>query len=293
MGVHWLLALLLAASPVPSSVPSGPIPRAERTAVLVGAGDIAVCGPGTEATAKILDRTPGTVFTLGDNVYPDGSAANFRRCYDPTWGRAKARTRPAVGNHDYRTEHAKPYYDYFGSAAGDRTKGYYSYDLGGWHIVVLNSVCAEVSCSVSSAQNRWLRADLRRSTARCTAALWHHPLYTSGKDHGPTADVRPLYQTLYDNGADVNLTGHNHNYERFSPMDPWGHVDAKRGLVPFVVGTGGASHYGFRSPAPGSLVRDAQTFGVLKLTLHPDGAEYAFLPIAGRKFTDSGRITCH
>jgi alkaline phosphatase len=276
----------------PSGAGTGP--AAEKTSVLAGAGDIASCASdGREATARLLDRIPGTVFTLGDNAYPDGSAARLARCYGPAWGRHRDRTRPVMGNHDYLTRHGQPYFDYFGASAGDPRYGYYSYDLGGWHIVVLNSNCDEVACDAGSAQLRWLDGDLSASHARCTIAMWHHPLYTSGREHGPADWMRPVFQTLYDHGVELNLTGHNHNYERFVPMDGYGHEDDARGVLPIVVGTGGASHYSFGRIRPGSVVRDSRSYGVLKLTLHANWYEYAFVPVAGSTFIDSGTATCH
>ncbi|HZN18175.1 MAG TPA: metallophosphoesterase [Micromonosporaceae bacterium] len=278
--------------------------------VLVGAGDIASCeSAGDSRTAALLDRMPGTVFTLGDNVYDDGTPAEFARCYGPTWGRHRSRTRPVIGNHDYHTPGAAGYFGYFGAAAGasagavagpvagaGRTS-WYSYDLGSWHVVVLDSNCAVApgGCAAGSAQERWLRADLAASArrTRCTVAMWHHPLFTSGATHGPTTAVRPLFRALYEAGAELVLSGHNHQYERFAPQDPTGRRDDGRGVRQFVVGTGGTSHYGFGSPAAHSQVRHTGTHGVLRLTLREGGYEWSFVPVAGEVFTDSGRGTCH
>jgi Calcineurin-like phosphoesterase len=234
------------------------------------------------------------VATLGDNAYGNGSAADFATCYDPTWGRHKARTRPAAGNHEYLTPRASAYFAYFGPAAGAATAGYYSYDLGSWHIVVLNSECAEIGgCQAGSAQERWLRADLAASAGRCQLAYWHKPLFTSGRVHGGAAETRPLFQALYAANAEVVLTGHNHQYERFAPQTPTGALDTARGIRQFVVGTGGASHYELGPSKPNSQVRNADTYGVLRLTLHPDGYDWRFLPQAGRTFTDAGSDACH
>jgi acid phosphatase type 7 len=260
----------------------------------VAAGDIASCtSSGDEATARLLDRIPGTVAVLGDSAYPDGSTSDFARCYAPSWGRHKARTRPAVGNHEYQTAGAAGYFDYFGPAAGNRRRGYYSYDLGSWHVVVLNSNCWVAGCAAGSAQQRWLRADLRAARHACTVAYWHHPLFTSGANHGPSAEVRPLVRTLYEYGVDVALTGHNHNYERFAPQDPDGRADPGRGIRAFVIGTGGASHYGFGDIAANSEARSADTFGVLRLTLGEGRYAWRFVPVAGGSFTDRGTGTCH
>ncbi|HET8658801.1 MAG TPA: metallophosphoesterase [Micromonosporaceae bacterium] len=300
-----------AAPPTPTT-PGPPAPAATGpavpppAAVLVGAGDIASCGStGDSRTAALLDRIPGTVFTLGDNVYDDGAPAEFAQCYGPTWGRHRSRTRPVIGNHDYHTPGAAGYFGYFGAAAGasagavagaGRT-GWYSYDLGAWHVVVLDSNCgvARGGCAAGSPQERWLRADLASSSrrTRCTVAMWHHPLFTSGRTHGPTTAVRPLFRALYEAGAELVLSGHNHQYERFAPQDPAGRRDDGRGLRQFVVGTGGVSHYGFGSPARNSQVRRTGTYGVLRLTLREGGYDWSFVPVAGEAFTDSGRDTCH
>jgi len=263
--------------------------------VLVGAGDIASCvTAGAEATAKLLDGISGTVFTLGDNAYETGTSLEFAACYDPTWGRHKARTRPAPGNHEYLTDGARDYFDYFGAAAGDPAKGYYSYDLGAWHIIVLNSNCSEVGgCGVGSLQERWLRADLAAHPTTCTLAYWHHPRFSSGRN-GSDATYQAFWQALYDYNADVVLSGHDHDYERFMPQNPRGVPDPVRGLREFVVGTGGRSHFTFRGAAvPNSEARNDNTFGVLKLTLHPAGYDWAFVPEAGKTFTDSGTGSCH
>jgi hypothetical protein len=287
------------ATATPSHPPGARVtPSAVRNqpAVLVGAGDIAACdSDGDEQTAALLDHIPGTVFTLGDNAYPDGSATDFAQCYGPTWGRHKARTRPVLGNHEYHTEKAAGYFGYFGAAAGDNARGYYSYDVGGWHVVVLNSTCAAIDegCRAGSPEERWLRADLTANGKRCTVAMWHHPIFTSGRTHGPAPATLPLFQALYDGGVEVLLTAHNHQYERFAPQTPAGLRDDARGVREFVVGTGGAFHYAFGPQAPNSEVRNADTFGVLQLTLHARSYDWRFVPAAGGSFTDSGRASCH
>lgn len=271
-----------------------PTPVASKDAVLVGAGDIASCDSlGDEATANLLGQIPGTVFTLGDTVYPDGTAANFAKCYAPSWGRYRARTRPAVGNHDYHTAGAKGYFAYFGAAAGDPTKGYYSYELGAWHIVVINSNCPEVGgCYAGSPQERWLRADLAAHPAFCTLAYWHHPRFSSGTTHGSSQSMGAIWQALYDAGADVVVNGHEHNYERFAPQNPLGKADPTRGIREFVVGTGGDSLYAFGPRLANSEVINGETYGVLKLTLHPTSYDWQFVPEAGKTFTDAGHEAC-
>ena len=257
----------------------------------MGAGDISDCGNNNdEATAKLLDNIAGTVFTTGDNVYADGTATEFATCYDPTWGRHKARTRPAAGNHDYHTAGAAGYFGYFGAAAGDPAKGYYSYDLGAWHIIVLNS---NVSMSAGSAQDVWLKADLAANTKTCTIAMWHHPRFSSGSTHGSDTRLQVLWDDLYNAGAELALTGHEHNYERFAPQTSTGTADPARGIREFVVGTGGASSYSFGTPLPNSEVRSTGTFGVLKLTLSDGAYTWEFVPVAGKTFTDRGSGTCH
>lgn len=281
-----------ATRPSPSSSVSAS-PGRRPDAVLLAAGDIASCeSSGDEATARLLDRFAGTVATLGDNAYRDGSPADFADCYAPTWGRYKARTRPAPGNHEYLTSGAAGYFRYFGAAAGPAGKGYYSYNLGSWHIAVLNSECGVVGCAAGSAQERWLRADLAASRSRCQLAYWHKPLFTSGKEHTNATEMRPLFQALYEARAEVVLAAHNHNYERFAPQNPAGELDTRRGVREFVVGTGGASHYEFGEIQPNSQVRNADTYGVLSLTLRADGYRWRFFPQSGRTFTDSGSGTC-
>jgi len=265
--------------------------------VLLAAGDIASCGnDNDEATARLLDGLAGTVATLGDDGYEDGTSAEFADCYGPTWGRHKARTHPAPGNNEYNTAGASGYYGYFGDAATPRQPGcrsgcdgYYSYDLGGWHVVVIDS---NVAMGAGSAQEQWLRADLAAHPAACTLAYWHHPRFSSGP-HGSDAASQPIWQALYDAGADLVLSGHDHDYERFAPQDPAGNADPARGIREFVVGTGGKSHYGLSTSRPNSEVFDGGTFGVLELTLRAGGYDWRFVPVAGQTFTDSGSGGCH
>lgn len=260
-------------------------------AVLVGAGDIASCSSdGDEATARLLDAIPGTVFTTGDNAYSNGTATEFADCYGPSWGRHRSRTRPTAGNHDYRTRDAAGYFGYFGAAAGEATRGYYGYDLGDWHVVVLNS---NIDMRAGSAQERWLRADLARGARRCTLAYWHHPRFSSGTRHGSHPGTEPLWQALYDAGADVVLSGHEHHYERFAPQTPTGVADTARGIREFVVGTGGKGHYPLGPPIANSEVSNATTHGVLKLTLGAQSYSWQFIPVAGGTFSDSGSAACH
>jgi acid phosphatase type 7 len=279
----------------PTAPPTLP-PSPGLPAVLVGAGDIASCtSTGDEATAARVDTVGGTVFTLGDNVYSNGTAAEFADCYGPSWGQAsiKSRTRPTAGNHDYNTANAAGYFGYFGSAAGDPTRGYYAYDAGTWRVYVLNSNCSIISCSAGSAQEQWLRADLAANPRACVVAMWHHPRFSSGSTHGSSTATQALWQALYDFNAELVLSGHEHNYERFGPMTATGALDNSRGLASFVVGTGGVGHYGFGTIQPNSLVRDGATFGVLRLSLSEGSWSSLFIPVAGQSFSDSASGTCH
>lgn len=264
--------------------------------VLVGAGDIADCADlsGAEATAKLLDTIPGTVFTAGDNAYPSGTAEQFAKCYDPTWGRQKSRTRPSAGNHEFHSGGATPYFDYFGATAGDPMRGYYSYELAAWHIVVLNSECSEVGgCKSGSNEEKWLRADLQQHPAVCTLAYWHKPLFSSGAKHGNDAEMKAFWQDLYEARTAVVINGHDHDYERFAPQDPDGKPDTAHGIREFVVGTGGKSHRPFAAPLATSELRNTDTFGVLKLTLHTNSYDWEFIPEAGKAFHDSGSGQCN
>ena len=259
--------------------------------VMVGAGDIADCTrSGDSLTANLMDTIPGTVFALGDNAYPNGSSSDYANCYAPTWGRHKARTRPIPGNHDYVSHDSSGYFGYFGAAAGDPAKGYYSYDLGAWHIIALNS---QIAHWTGSPQEQWLRADLAASTKRCTLAYWHYPLFSSSTVEVDTAS-RALWRALYDAGVELVLNGHHHDYERFAPQTPTGTLDPTYGIREIIVGTGGGEGlFPFGTIAPNSEVRDNVTFGVLKLTLRTGGFDWKFIPIPGKTFTDAGSGTCH
>ncbi|MGH9264400.1 MAG: metallophosphoesterase family protein [Acidimicrobiales bacterium] len=309
--VALVLALVLAAcsgssdgppapgTPGGAALPSTTAPTTTSTVTpaetVLAAGDIASCDSnGDEATAALLDARPhAMVLTLGDNVYPNGTAAEFANCYDPTWGRHKGRTRPALGNHEYGVFRAGGYYTAFGSAAGEPPLGWYSFDLGAWHVIVLNSNCEAVGCATGGTQEQWLREDLNIHQAGCTLAVMHHPRFTSGTVHGPSTAVTPLWTALYEAGAEIVLSGHEHNYERFAPLNPAGQPDNVRGIRQFVVGTGGRSHYPFGPPLPGSEVRNADTYGLLALTLRTNSYQWQFVPEAGKTFTDSGSTFCH
>ncbi len=262
--------------------------------IFVGAGDIASCSKNDdELTAQILDTVPGTVYLLGDNVYPDGTDSEFANCYHPTWGRHKARTKPSAGNHDYNTPGASGYYNYFGAAAGDPSEGYYSYDLGAWHIIVLNS---NISKSSSSPQVQWLNADLAAHPNQCKLAYFHHPLYSatggSGSGGRTYSGVRDLIEALYAGGVDVYLAGHRHHYERMSPMAPDGSYDPN-GIRTFIVGSGGIGGGGVSNQHPLTELANGDTRGVLKMYLYEDSYAWRFIPIQGKTFTDTGSVACH
>ena len=265
--------------------------------VLVGAGDVASCDDlaGAYATAKLIEKIPGTVFVAGDLAYPNGSDEDFANCYQPTWGRFKDRTRPAPGNHEYHSDGASGYDRYFGAAVGDPKKDYYSYDLGAWHILALNSECEEVGgCDATSPQGKWLVQDLAQHPAGCTLAYFHKPLFSSGGAHGNSPKMKPLWDILFHAGADVVINGHDHHYERFAPQDPDGRLDTVHGIREFVVGSGGKNSHRPVGPAkPNSEIRNGDTFGVLKLTLHAKSYDWEFVPEEGKTFTDSGADICH
>lgn len=275
--------------------------------VIAAAGDIA-CAPddtdfhdgrGTatscrqRATSDLLATIVNlaAVLTLGDHQYDDGSLAQFRGSYDPAWGRFKFLTHPSPGNHERGGD---GYFAYFGAAAGDPAKGYYSFDLGAWHIIAVNSndACRLILCGAHSAQLAWLREDLAKHRTVCTLAYWHHPRFSSGL-HGDHAALESVWETLYAFGVDVVLTGHDHSYERLEPLDARGRLDPVTGIRSFVVGTGGRSHFRFGAVKPESAARNDDTFGVLKLTLHPRSYEWEFVPEAGKTFTDHGTGRCH
>ena len=240
-----------------------------------------------ESTARLLEGIAGTVMALGDLAYPSGSAGNFAACYEPTWGRVKARTRPAPGNHDYETPGAAPYFAYFGENAGPTGLGYYSYRAGAWLVLSLNS---NIPATADSPQAAWVRATLASNPTTCTLAYWHHPLFSSGPN-GNNARMRDIWSILQQGGADVVVTSHDHLYERFAPQDATGRPDPRRGLREFVAGTGGAHLYAPRAIQPNSEVISS-THGVLKLTLKRDSYEWQFVPIPGKSFSDFGTAAC-
>ncbi len=268
-----------------------PTPTPSPPATLIAAGDIASCdSTGDEATAALVDARPGTVATLGDNAYVSGTPGEFGACYGPSWGRFRDRSRPALGNHDYGTPGAAGYFAYFGEAAGP-PGGYYSYQLGQWHVIVLNSNCWAVGgCHAGSPQDLWLKAQLAASNARCSLAYWHHPRFSSGL-HGPSIWMDEAWAVLAGAGADLALAGHDHHYERFAPQDAAG-AYSQAGMRQFVVGTGGSVLYAVGPPAANSEVALNDAFGVLVLTLRPDGYDWEFVDTGGL-VRDAGSGSCH
>jgi acid phosphatase type 7 len=302
LGAGLLAYLLLV---VPRENPDGSTggdPTASPFAVqgvMVGAGDIAQCPTDDdEATASLLDDvvreySEAIVFTTGDNVYPDGAYREFVDCYDPSWGRHKERTRPAVGNHDFRQTKAEGYHQYWGDQGGEFDRYYYSYDIADWHVVVLNSGCHRVGCELGSEdgeQAEWLVQDLEESGARCTVAVWHHPRWSSGRyENNP--DYSGFWEILHDHGAEIVLNGHEHFYERFEPMNAEGNRDDAGGIRQFTIGTGGGELREPESVEANSVVRLAK-HGVLKLTLGDGRYEWDFLSVDG-SVPDRGSGVCH
>ena len=269
-------------------------------AILVGAGDIAGCADlsGAAATAKLIEGIPGTVFAAGDLAYEKGSAQEFEECYGKTWGRFKERTRPALGNHEYKVGDSSPYFQYWGEAAGKPGQGYYSYELGSWHIVVLNTNCSVAAlggCGKDSPEEIWLRGDLAAHPNVCILAYSHQAMFSSGiiSSHAMHPELRQFWRDLYEAHADVILAGHEHSYERFAAQDPEGKLDTANGIREIVAGTGGRSHTPLGIPRPNSEVRNDNTYGVLKMTLAAHSYKWEFIPVPGKAFRDSGEGTCH
>jgi len=267
-----------------------PVVPSDSAPAVLAAGDIARCDliGGAVATARLLDRLPGTVLTLGDNAYESGTAQEFEKCYGPTWGRHLERTRPAPGNHDYRTRNATGYFGYFGERAGPPGRGYYSFDLGTWHLISLDSA---IPVGPRSPQGRWLADDLETHASDCMLAYFHAPAFSSGP-HETEPGIRDLWRQLAEGGVDVALSGHDHHYERFTPLDGRGRPDPDKGLRQFVVGTGGGGVYLFKGIAAHSEAHNDSTYGVLKVVLLPGRYEWTFVPVAGQSFTDAGTTAC-
>jgi chitodextrinase len=312
-----LAGLLVGLLLLPGTKHLGTTAQAVGDPVIATAGDIA-CDPSNsnfnggngsssscaeKATSDLLlGIAPVAVLNLGDNQYYCGSAQAYQQSYDPSWGRLKGITHPSVGNHEFLTsggtgcttanQGGAGYYSYFGTAAGSPGQGYYSYDIGTWHLIALNSNCGEAGgCSATSPQGRWLENDLTTHANYCTLAYWHIPLYSSGGRANNNS--KSFWTALYNHDADLVISAHDHTYERFAPQDPNGNLNLARGMREFIVGTGGANHTSFTTIFPNSEIRNSDTFGVLKLTLHPTSYDWQFAPVPGKTFTDSGTQACH
>jgi hypothetical protein len=288
LGASLLGVLLVVTARIgPDIAPDIPLPSISPTAtVLLAVGDTGSCdGLHDDAVAELAASLPGTIALLGDLAYNDGSAYDYRNCFAPAWGPVLARIRPVPGNHDYRTADAAGYFSYFGSLAGTPGEGWYSYNVGAWHVIALNSNCdAGVGCGAGSPQLAWLKADLVAHPATCTLAYWHHARYSSGR-HGDQKMTDSFWQALAAAGADLVLAGHDHDYERFGPID---------GIRSFVVGTGGRSRYEMiRPPNAASELRVNSSDGLLMLTLKDSGFDWQFIPARGSSLTDHGSAQCH
>jgi hypothetical protein len=304
LGVCAFLTALSAGQPIAAN------PVSSGDPIVAAAGDIS-CDPrpataapeaddtGTDvcrqaATAKLIAAMhPAAVLTLGDEQYPDGALASFLAGYDKSWGAFKAITHPAPGNHEWHTPKAAGYFAYFGLNAGDAGKSYYSFDLGGWHLISLDADCKSIGgCGTDSAEAQWLIKDLAAHHAACTLAYWHQPRFSSGLHHSdPTYDA--FWRALYVAHADLVLNGHDHDYERFAPQTPDAKADPASGITEIVAGTGGRSHYKIGAIEPNSQVSNGTTYGVLFVTLHPHSFDWKFAPEPGSTFTDSGNQRCH
>jgi hypothetical protein len=292
----WLSACGGAEEGAPATAPAAAPPNPPRTVTVVAAGDIADCGndgtmfPMATLTAALVSPSDSAVLTLGDNTYPIGAPKEFSDCLELSWGPLKSRIRPSPGNHDYMTTDAAGYFAYFGAAAGPGRRGYYSYELGAWHVVALNS---NVDASIGSPQYLWLQRDLADAVgARCTLAYWHHPVFSSGP-HGNDPKMAEIYRLLHAAGAELVLVGHDHVYERFAPQDADGRADPERGIRSFTAGTGGARLYSWKTVRENSEFRDNSAHGLLRLDLEESGYRWAFVPVGGGPPRDEGRGDCH
>jgi hypothetical protein len=270
-------------------LPCAPVYSEESSTTIIAAGDIGDCKlPGANLTATLIENMEGDVLAVGDLVYPEGAPKDYIKCYEPTWGRFKARTLPVPGNHDYGTRDAAGYFGYFGAQAGDAGKGYYSVDRPGWHIVALNS---NIDSSENSEQMAWLQHDLANTQLACILAFWHHPRFSSGP-HGNNNHMAPIWETLSQHHASIVISGHDHDYERLAPMDTTGRIDVMHGIRSFVVGTGGARLYNFGMRSFNSEAWSGNSWGVLKLTLFPGRYRWEFIPVEGGNYQDSGEGRC-
>jgi acid phosphatase type 7 len=299
--VNILNLIMLVATLTIACASSLSLGQTSAETTMIAAGDIASCPEtGDDQTAKLiqtmLENTPVTIAALGDLVYPTGKLETYQNCYGPTWGQFLKQTKAAIGNHDYSNGTSKDYMAYFGTAAGPNPDGYYSYDLGTgsstWHVIVLNSNCWAVGgCETGSKQYKWLQSDLEKNQTNCTLAYWHHPRFSSAL-HGNNEFMQDVWALLANGGVELILNGHDHDYERFAPLNATG-KPSEKGTREFVVGTGGKNEYPFLITKPGSQIRKTGVFGVLELKLKASSYDWKFVPVAGKTFTDSGSTNCH
>ena len=299
--MKYLTSLLLAAITTATLTIAFGSSQSKTESTLIAAGDIASCEEtGDEQTAKLiqsmLKTTPATVAALGDLVYPTGKLETYQNCYGPSWGKFLKQTKAAIGNHDYAGGTSEGYSAYFGAAAGPNPEHYYSYNLGTgsstWHVIVLNSNCWAVGgCEIGSKQYKWLQADLEKNQTNCTLAYWHHPRFSSAL-HGNNNFMQDVWALMANSSVELVLNGHDHDYERFAPLNANG-KPSEKGTREFVVGTGGKNTYPILNIKPGSQVRETGTFGVLELKLKASSYDWKFVPVAGKTFMDTGSTNCH
>jgi acid phosphatase type 7 len=283
--VGFLCCLLISQLILPA-----PALHAQEGLPLNAVSDIASCiSDGDEAVAALLGTLDGLVISPGDNSQDIGSAEYYAKCYEPNFGQYKDRIYPVPGNHDVYHGTLDGYYTYFGDHAGPAGLGYYSFNYGSWHIVGLNSM---ISLQPTTPQYEWLHADLAANPVLCTLVFVHNPAFHSGAG-GRSQRLKYAFPLMYEMGVDVIVSGDAHHYERFSPMNPEGKLDAERGVRQFVVGTGGASHTALAGRWRTTEVRENTTFGITRFFLRDGGYSWRFVPIAGGTFTDTGDWTCH
>jgi hypothetical protein len=292
---HVVMSLLLSCTL--AALPGAAQAGVPNVATVVGAGDISTCtdnhdGETAALVSAVLQADPGaTAFTVGDTVYPDGSPEYYTNCYGPTWGAFVSRTYPVIGNKEYvNSPRAAGYFAYFGDRAGRAGRGWYAYDAGTWRVYALNSDCRQISACAK--QYNWLKGDLAAHPRQCVMAMWHRPHFNTGS-HKTSPAMDAAFRLLYGKGAEIVVSGHDHNYQRFKPAKPNGVADAVRGIRQFIVGTGGAGLHPFSTTSALLEVRNYTSYGVLKLTLRPGSYAWEFIPVTTGAFTDSGQESCH
>ncbi len=276
-------------TPAPSATPTSVPPSGNDPVILLTGDSRTGCDAGGTAVANLLDTLPAWPLLFNGDATSTGAYTEFVNCYNTTYGRHKAQIKPVPGNHEYMTSGGSGYFQYYGSQAGVSGKGYYSFNVGTWHIIALNT---EIDHTAGGVQETWLKADLAANPTKCTLAFWHEPRWSSG-EHGNNTDMGPIWTDLYSAGAEVVMNGHDHDYERFAPQNPAGTLDNAKGLREFVVGTGGVAERPWGTTQANSEVRNNTAWGVLKMTLHPGSYDWQFIPVAGQSLSDSGTTACH